>query len=43
MDCRFTAPVYPGDTVESEFWRDDDRWRFRARVGDTTVAVGDLC
>jgi acyl dehydratase len=42
MDCRFTAPVYPGDAVACAFWREGDGWRFRADVGDLPVAAGDL-
>jgi acyl dehydratase len=40
MDCRFTAPVYPGEAIESQFWRLEDNWLFRAQVDDRVVAVG---
>jgi acyl dehydratase len=40
MDCRFTAPVYPGEGIESQFWRLKDQWLFRAQVDDRVVAVG---
>lgn len=42
MDCRFTAPVVPGDCIRCEFWAMADGWRFRAAVGATTVAIGSL-
>jgi acyl dehydratase len=42
MECRFTAPVFPGDSIRSEFWAVPEGWRFRASVADTVVAVGDL-
>ena len=29
---RFSAPVYPGDTIRTEIWRDGDIVSFRARV-----------
>lgn len=29
---RFTAPVYPGETVRTEIWRVDEQYLFRARV-----------
>ena len=42
MDCRFTAPVYPGDAVAMDFWRMEADWRFRAGVGDRVVALGSI-
>ena len=42
MDCRFTAPVIPGDSILSEFWAVPDGWSFRASVGETAVALGTL-
>lgn len=32
LDVRFSAPVYPGETIRTEMWRQDDRIAFRARV-----------
>lgn len=32
LDVRFSAPVYPGETIRTEMWRQDDRITFRARV-----------
>jgi acyl dehydratase len=39
LDVRFSAPVYPGETVRVEMWRRERRVFFRARVPerDTTV------
>ena len=37
MDCRFSAPVYPGETLQAELWFDGDTTSFRARVGERVV------
>jgi acyl dehydratase len=38
--CRFSAPVYPGETIRTEIWRDGDVVSFRARVVEReTVAI----
>jgi acyl dehydratase len=29
---RFSRPVFPGETIRLELFKDDDSWRFRARV-----------
>ena len=42
MDCRFTAPVYPGEAILSQFWRVEEQWLFRAQVSDRVVAVGSV-
>ena len=42
MECRFTAPVIPGDSIRSEFWATPEGWSFRASVGETAVALGTL-
>jgi len=46
INLRFTAPVYPGDTIRTHIWRQGDNWHFRAdaiergvRVIDNGVAV----
>ena len=40
MDLRFSAPVYPGETVRTEIWRDaPGRASFRARVLERDVVV----
>jgi acyl dehydratase len=31
MRLRFSAPVYPGDTIRTEIWRDGDEIAFRCR------------
>jgi len=37
--ARFTAPVYPGETLRTEIWRDGHAVRFRARVAERDVVV----
>ncbi|MEL6200218.1 MAG: MaoC/PaaZ C-terminal domain-containing protein [Pseudomonadota bacterium] len=32
INARFTAPVYPGDTITTEMWQSADRVAFRCRV-----------
>jgi acyl dehydratase len=32
MQVRFSAPVFPGETIRTEMWRDDGTVSFRARV-----------
>jgi acyl dehydratase len=32
MACRFSAPVFPGETIRTEIWRDGGISSFRARV-----------
>ena len=39
LELRFTAPVYPGETVRTEMWRDGDGVRFRARVLERDIVV----
>ena len=39
MDLRFSAPVYPGETIRTEMWRDDDIVSFRSRVVERDVVV----
>lgn len=34
---RFSSPVYPGETIVTEMWKDADTVSFRARVGDRVV------
>jgi len=36
---RFSAPVFPGETIRNEFWRDGDIVSFRASVPDRNVVV----
>jgi acyl dehydratase len=37
MDGRFSAPVYPGETIRTEIWRDGPAVSFRARVIERDV------
>lgn len=41
MSARFTAAVYPGETIRTELWRDGDVVSFRARVTDRDRVVID--
>jgi acyl dehydratase len=46
MDVRFTAPVYPGETIRTEFWQKDaETILFRASVTarDKTVLDNGIC
>jgi acyl dehydratase len=42
MNCRFTAPVYPGDAIGCSFWRTETEWTFCASVAERVVALGGL-
>lgn len=39
LKLRFSAPVYPGETIRTEMWRDGDQVSFRARVVERDVVV----
>jgi len=39
MALRFSAPVYPGDTIRTEMWRDGGVVSFRARALERDVVV----
>ena len=39
FDLRFSAPVYPGETVRTEMWRTGDTVWFRARVPERDIVV----
>jgi len=39
LDVRFSAPVYPGETVRFEIWEDGKDVRFRASVPERDVLV----
>jgi acyl dehydratase len=39
MAVRFSAPVYPGETIRTEMWRDDTIVSFRARVIERDIVV----
>jgi acyl dehydratase len=36
---RFSAPVFPGETIRTEMWRDGATVSFRARVIERDVVV----
>jgi acyl dehydratase len=42
LRARFTAPLYPGETLDCEFWRDADEVRFRATCVERGAVVLDL-
>jgi acyl dehydratase len=39
MSGRFSSPVYPGETIRTEIWRDGDTASFRARVVERDVVA----
>ncbi len=39
MDARFSSPVFPGETIRTEIWREDDGVSFRVRVVERDVVV----
>lgn len=39
IHARFTAPVYPGETLTTDIWRDGAQWSFRTRVVERDVVV----
>ena len=40
LRARFSAPVYPGETIRAEIWREDDcRFAYRCRVLERDIAV----
>jgi len=39
LQLRFSSPVYPGETIRTEMWRDGDDVTFRARVVERDVVV----
>ena len=41
MAGRFSAPVYPGETIRTEFWRDGNVVSFRARIKERDVVAVD--
>jgi acyl dehydratase len=38
---RFTAPVFPGDTISTHIWQEADRLHFRAKAVERDVVVAD--
>ena len=41
LRLRFSAPVYPGETIRTEMWRDGDRVSFRSLVPERGATVLD--
>lgn len=41
VECRFSRPVFPGETVRFQIWAEGDHARFRARVAARDVTVLD--
>lgn len=39
LDLRFSAPVYPGETIRTEIWQDGNVVSFRARVVERDIVV----
>jgi acyl dehydratase len=39
MDLRFSSPVFPGETIRTEIWREEGGGAFRARVVERDQAV----
>lgn len=39
FDCRFRAPVFPGETLETTVWEDGDLVRFTSRVTERDIVV----
>lgn len=41
MDCRFSAPVYPGETLRTDVWHEPDGTYFRVSVAEREVRAID--
>ena len=39
IQVRFSSPVFPGETIRTEMWRDGGQVSFRARVVERDVVV----
>lgn len=39
LQVRFSSPVFPGETIRTEMWKDGDKVSFRARVVERDVVV----
>jgi acyl dehydratase len=43
ISVRFAAPVFPGETIRTEIWREADEVRFRSLVVERDTVVLDRC
>jgi acyl dehydratase len=43
LSVRFSAPVFPGETIRTEMWRKNDTVLFRSRVLGRDVVVLNNC
>lgn len=41
FDVRFTAPVFPGETITTDIWRDGKDIAFRSRIAERDVVILD--
>ena len=39
FEARFTAPVFPGETIRTEVWRDDGAVSFRSLIPEREVVA----
>lgn len=39
LDCRFKAPVFPGERLATDLWREQDRVHFQVRAVDRDLVV----
>ena len=39
LQLRFSAPVYPGETIRTEMWKEDGLVSFRSRVIERDIVV----
>ena len=39
FDCRFSSPVYPGETVITEMWKDEKNIYFQSKVKERDKIV----
>lgn len=39
VKCRFTKPVYPGDSLRVEMWQEGNRIHFRTLIAESNVEV----
>jgi acyl dehydratase len=39
LHVRFSAPIYPGETIRTELWREGEEWRLRALALERGVVI----